>query len=741
MLKSENNQDKMSLRKLIKFKGRQLWFWLILLASGCLFPNHSARAFLAVLTAPLVALAQIATIFLIAVPLSWGFLKLGQIILDWASSPDLIGGITHNAFVVEGWTVIRDFSNMFFILILVVIGIATALRIKQYEVKKTLPKLIGVALLINFSPVICGVVIDAANILTNFFLSAGAAGFDQGLNLAQSSGAYMTGSVRSALGNWSEIWRGILFFKLLIITIFNFFGAFVLMLFAMLFLVRNLALWILVILSPLAFLSIVFPVTKKKAFDKWLEQFMQWTFIGVGGAFFLYLAQLMLHIGLKGPGAVISGGGPATEASEFGGKVITNLIVMATPFVFLIIGYIVTISTSNKAAGAIIAFAKKGAGYINPLTKKGRGNLNKLKKGTAGLALKGAGKIPGVKKLSKQVIGKKPEKWKETRGIKKLGRAVLPYWAREQMAAAIVKPEEGKIEKINKAKKETDKLETPTALRSNMKEAKRKGNVAKQIAIMQTAAEKGLIDEFSGGEITDAIQKANKINKKLAKEIMQSAPNVAQALYKASKNDLKKFEWLAKDAGANNKPKDENKWRKKIAQKQTEMENAGLWLDKEDEERYGSLEAKIVSTMKTKDIGRISKNYITNKNNDPNNKFMEIVQDIKHQGRNSWSGNKLAKLSDEFGTPAVERYNKITDELGEEGFERNNAKKWITSSPGSYAAGYRRPGEKEGKVSQPQPQPQPTSGPGPTGPGPGPGPGSRHKKQRPGTQDPGAYKP
>ena len=70
-----------------------------------------------------------------------------------------------------GWTVCRDIANMFFILFMVVIAFATILRIERYGVKQLLPKVIIIALLINFSMVLCFVLIDFTNIAANYFIT------------------------------------------------------------------------------------------------------------------------------------------------------------------------------------------------------------------------------------------------------------------------------------------------------------------------------------------------------------------------------------------------------------------------------------------------------------------------------------------------------------------------------------------------------------------------------------------
>ena len=78
----------------------------------------------------------------------------------WMIEISLNVPIIASEIVQTGWTFTRDFVNMFFILILVFIGLATILKINEYEAKKILPLLIIIALLINFSTVLVGFVVD-----------------------------------------------------------------------------------------------------------------------------------------------------------------------------------------------------------------------------------------------------------------------------------------------------------------------------------------------------------------------------------------------------------------------------------------------------------------------------------------------------------------------------------------------------------------------------------------------------
>ncbi len=285
--------------------------------------------------------------FMLLMTISTLFLEASGALLNWVISPDFITlKFTDNMFVNEAWGIVRDFVNMFFILILVIIGLSTALRIKEYEAQKTLPLLIGMALLINFTPMICGLFIDVSNIIMNFFLDGVGLGlgrgFEQlGISWKHFAGMISTASPASVAGFGFSM------------ALFTFITAFVYLIFAFLFIIRYLALWILVILSPLAFFAYILPRTRG-AWNMWWQQFTQWCFVGVGGAFFLYLAELM---NVKLADVVIS---PPASAGNPEMNAITAFFPFLIPIVFLIIGVFATLSTSAIGATQGISVVAKG---------------------------------------------------------------------------------------------------------------------------------------------------------------------------------------------------------------------------------------------------------------------------------------------------------------------------------------------------------------------------------------------
>ncbi|MBI2054685.1 MAG: hypothetical protein HYT39_01145 [Candidatus Sungbacteria bacterium] len=79
------------------------------------------------------------------------------------------GFITSVEAVKIGWGVARDVANMFFIIILIIVALATIFDLETFNVKSVLPRLITIALLINFSLIIGVFVIDRANDLGQIF--------------------------------------------------------------------------------------------------------------------------------------------------------------------------------------------------------------------------------------------------------------------------------------------------------------------------------------------------------------------------------------------------------------------------------------------------------------------------------------------------------------------------------------------------------------------------------------------
>ena len=319
--------------------------------------------------------------------------------------------VTTFSVYTTGWTSVRDIANMFIVLGFVVVGIATALRFKEYESKKLLPPLIILALIINFSGLFCGVIIDASNIA---FKSAAAGSSTFSTNIYSSMAYCLDGTPKTDGGskNASPVLNDALaktspekFFGLAIesgLIWMAYTGTFIYM--AVLLIARYVMLAILYILSPLAFLCWVFPPTKK-LWTMWWENFLKWAFIGVAGGFFLGIGASVLS-------------GFITSNTE--GITVFSLLVV---LMFFFIGFKITTKTSAMGAGAVIGLT---AGAIGFATGAVGGVATK-----AGMAsLKGLGKATGVTEAATKA-GHKMTGWAERAGLVKSGTSA--GWEKERV--------------------------------------------------------------------------------------------------------------------------------------------------------------------------------------------------------------------------------------------------------------------------------------------------------------------
>ena len=131
--------------------------------------------------------------------------------------------------------------------------------------------------------------------------------------------------------------------------IFNLMTAMFLLLFAVIFLMRYVAIWILVILSPLAFSAYVLPGTKHY-FTLWWNQFLQWAFVGMTAAFFLYLAEQLLIVMATTP--FIAAPPPSIGILQPLTDIFNTIMVYMVVEAFLVFGFFASLSSGAVGANA-----------------------------------------------------------------------------------------------------------------------------------------------------------------------------------------------------------------------------------------------------------------------------------------------------------------------------------------------------------------------------------------------------
>lgn len=225
--------------------------------------------------------------------------------------------------VVKGWVLVRDVSNLAFLVIFITIAFATILGVEKYEYKRLLPKLLMMAVLINFSRTICGLILDAAQVVMMTFVNGFkdvAAG-----NLIRGFGLQDMLTLRDSKPGDPGVTPNTVAAASLLAVVMLIIATITVGVIVVMFLVRILYLWILVLLSPLAFMLSAAPGLSGK-FDEWWGKFVKYAISGPIMAFFLWLSfSIMASVQ---PGSTLASESrimPTDTASERVGATITKI--------------------------------------------------------------------------------------------------------------------------------------------------------------------------------------------------------------------------------------------------------------------------------------------------------------------------------------------------------------------------------------------------------------------------------
>ncbi len=187
--------------------------------------------------------------------------------------------------VYPAWEIFRNLGNIVFILAIVAIGVATVFRISQYQVKDLLVKLILGAILINFSLTIAQAVLGISDTLQQQFLSDGSGALRSIINALFVSNIW-SNAPNVPLGDFSETIRILSQFFIAFAAFFALLGV------AILVCVRVVMLWLLLMLSPIPYVAMVLPATRKFS-SQWWDKFINWALVTPAVGFMLNLTALM----------------------------------------------------------------------------------------------------------------------------------------------------------------------------------------------------------------------------------------------------------------------------------------------------------------------------------------------------------------------------------------------------------------------------------------------------------------
>ncbi|MFH1326407.1 MAG: hypothetical protein ABIH48_02975 [Candidatus Falkowbacteria bacterium] len=318
--------------------------------------------------------------------------------------------------VKTGWTACRDFANMLFILIMVIIAFGTILRIEQYGVKKLLPKIIGIALLINFSFVLCSVIVDFSNITANFFIKdikgkIGSQGGEKGMITAVFADAFNITGTAITITDCDNIYKGLIsncksdadcvenangilkkcrkdqgievkvedeafldiFFGIVLGSIVMIMAIFALSAGALMILFRIIAIWFLITIVPLAFICYALPGLQEN-WKKWWTKFLHWCIFAPAYTFFIWIAiqiattQANKKIGMIASQYAITGNYKVTAnafQSNPGGELISFFIIIG----FLVGSIVVAQALGIHGANAVMKIATGAAQKFSGFSK------------------------------------------------------------------------------------------------------------------------------------------------------------------------------------------------------------------------------------------------------------------------------------------------------------------------------------------------------------------------------------
>ncbi len=221
------------------------------------------------------------------------FIQMSIFFLKFVIELASYNGYLDSQAVNLGWVMIRDVTNMFFVVILLLIAFGTILGIEQYEWKRLLVKFIMAAIFVNFSRIICGVIIDAAQVVMITFVNGVAA--TAGGNLINAFGMdNLLGMARDA--DSQKINSSSVFIGAVAALVFSGILMVMMAVYVFMLLARMVKLWVYIVMSPVAFVASVIPQTQNFA-NQWWKEFGNYVISGPLVIFFIWLSFVTLGTG------------------------------------------------------------------------------------------------------------------------------------------------------------------------------------------------------------------------------------------------------------------------------------------------------------------------------------------------------------------------------------------------------------------------------------------------------------
>lgn len=220
-------------------------------------------------------------------------LSFGASLLEGVINYSIQPNVVSPDMIKNAWGTFRDFTNMFFILVLIIMAFGTIFDIDHYTFKDMFPKFLIAALLINFSFVIGVYILQIGNGISFVFLQSikGVAGqLGKALEIQKlispNFGTYPGGSL-TQLAPVIITMLGLLTMMLIILGTFLAAAIFII--------IRIVVIWLLLIVSPFAWFGYTLPSLKKSTWSAWWSAFISWSFFLPVYLFFVMFAIYFLN--------------------------------------------------------------------------------------------------------------------------------------------------------------------------------------------------------------------------------------------------------------------------------------------------------------------------------------------------------------------------------------------------------------------------------------------------------------
>jgi len=186
--------------------------------------------------------------------------------------------------ITRGWVIVRDVANLFFVAIILIVSIGSIVNPERFGGVKKVFRVLLYALLVNFSRTIAGIFIDISQLImltfVNGFAQAAGGNFVEALGITKITDISAGTTAVTFASTMGQLLLGLFMFVIITVII----GIIVVAL-----VVRMVTLWMLVVLSPLAFALGSSDITHQH-YAEWWKKFSAELTTGPIVAFFLWLS-------------------------------------------------------------------------------------------------------------------------------------------------------------------------------------------------------------------------------------------------------------------------------------------------------------------------------------------------------------------------------------------------------------------------------------------------------------------